>query len=50
MKDDVNSLDQFVTDLRRITSEGRDEKQVLLALRPLVQRFALSGTWLEPRH
>jgi predicted metal-dependent enzyme (double-stranded beta helix superfamily) len=50
MKDDVNSLDQFVTDLRRITSEGPDEKHVLLALRPLVQRFALSGTWLQPRH
>lgn len=50
MNDEVNSLDRFVTDLRRITSEGRDEKQVLLALRPLVQRFALSGTWLEPRH
>jgi predicted metal-dependent enzyme (double-stranded beta helix superfamily) len=50
MKDDVTSLAQFVTDLRRITSEGRDEKQVLLALRPLVHRFALSGTWLEPRY
>src|SRR4029434_8035572 len=50
MRDDVNSLAQFVTDLRRTISEGRDEKQLLLALRPLVQRFALSGTWLEPRH
>jgi predicted metal-dependent enzyme (double-stranded beta helix superfamily) len=48
MKDDVYSLDRFVTDLRRITSEGRDEKQVISLLRPLVQRFALSGTWLEP--
>jgi predicted metal-dependent enzyme (double-stranded beta helix superfamily) len=50
MKDDVYLLDRFVTDLRRIASEGPDEKQVLLALRPLVQRFALSRSWLEPRH
>ncbi len=50
MKDDVYALDRFVTDLRRITGEARDEKQAISALRPLVQRFALSGTWLEPCH
>ena len=49
MKDDSYSLDRFVTDLRRITNEQRDEQQVLSALKPIVRRFALSGTWLEPR-
>src|SRR4030095_6374998 len=50
MKDDVYTLSRFVTDLRRTASEQRGEKQLLLALRPLVERFALGGTWLEARH
>jgi|SRR5215470_5788322 len=50
MKDDVYLLDRFVADLRRITSDRRDDKDLLPKLRPLVQRFALSGGWLESRH
>ena len=50
MKDDVYSLARFVDDLRRIAGDGRREREVMSALRPLVQRVALSGTWREPRH
>jgi predicted metal-dependent enzyme (double-stranded beta helix superfamily) len=50
MKDDAYTLSKFVGDMRRITREAHTEKELIAELRPLVQRFALSGTWLEPRH
>ncbi|MFM0004689.1 cysteine dioxygenase family protein [Paraburkholderia dipogonis] len=50
MKDDAYSLNRFITDLRHTACEGRDEHWVIATMRPLVQRFALSCSWLEPRH
>ncbi len=50
MKDDAYTLARFIGDLRRITGDGRGERDVITTLRPLVQRFARSGTWCEPRH
>jgi predicted metal-dependent enzyme (double-stranded beta helix superfamily) len=43
------TVQQFVADLRRLSGEHRDERRLLAELEPLVQRFALSRTWLE-RH
>lgn len=50
MKDDAYTLTRFVGDLRRIAGEERSEREVIAALRPLVQRFALSGAWREAHH
>jgi predicted metal-dependent enzyme (double-stranded beta helix superfamily) len=50
MDDSTYTMERFVTDLRRLTSEHRDEQRLLAALQPLVQRVALSRTWLERRH
>ena len=50
MKDDAYTLTKFVGDMRRITRAAHNERDLIAELRPLVQRFALSGTWIEPRH
>jgi predicted metal-dependent enzyme (double-stranded beta helix superfamily) len=50
VKQDAYTLDRFVADLRRISRESADEKQIISTLRPLVRQFALSGTWVEPGH
>jgi len=50
MKDDAYSLVRFLADTRRITGGGHIEKELIARLRPLVQRFAGSGTWREPHH
>lgn len=44
------SIQDLVTDLRRITSEVTDEREILSRVRPLAQRAALSkDSWLEKR-
>ena len=49
MKDDAYTLARFAGDLRRVTLYGGSERELISRLRPLVQRFAGSGTWREPR-
>lgn len=50
MKDDAYTLSRFVGDLRRVTGDRDSEKRLIARLRPLVQRFAGSGTWRDPHH
>ena len=50
MKDDAYTLSRFVGDLRRVTRDGGSEKELISRLRPLVQRFAGSGTWRDPHY
>ena len=47
---DTYTLEQFVTDLRQITSETTDEKVLLSKLRPMVKRIALADGWCTERH
>jgi predicted metal-dependent enzyme (double-stranded beta helix superfamily) len=49
MNDSQYTIERFVGDLRRLSGEHRDERRLLARLEPLVQRFALSRTWLERR-
>lgn len=49
MKHDTYTMARFVDELRRITGETSDERQIMATLRPLVQRLAHSATWVEPR-
>lgn len=49
MKDDAYTLSRFVGDMRRIAGSSATEDELMARLRPLVQRFAGSGTWREPR-
>ena len=44
------TLEAYVDDLRRITSETKDENEILTEIGPLAQRLALDKSWLEPRH
>lgn len=47
---DTYTLQQFVTDLRQITSGTRDEKALLSKLRPMVKQIALADGWRTERH
>jgi predicted metal-dependent enzyme (double-stranded beta helix superfamily) len=50
MNDDEYTLERFLDDMRRLSSKDRDEPRLLSTLGPLVQRFALRRSWLDPRH
>jgi len=50
MKNDAYTLARFAGDLRRVTLDGGSERELFSRLSPLVQRFAGSGTWRDPRH
>lgn len=50
MNDGDYTLERFVGDLRRLSSADGDERRLLATLGPLVQRFALSRAWVDPRH
>ena len=50
MVESAYTLQQFVTELRDITSAAPDEKTLLSTLRPLVKRIALSDDWRDKRH
>ncbi len=50
MNDVGYTLGRFVDDMRRLSSEVRDEQRLLATLGPLVQRCALRRSWLDPRH
>jgi predicted metal-dependent enzyme (double-stranded beta helix superfamily) len=43
-------LRQFVDDLRAVTAETSDPREVIARVRPLVRDLAVARTWLEPRH
>lgn len=44
------TLAEFVSDLRTITAETRDPRDIVSRARPLARELALSRSWLEPRH
>jgi predicted metal-dependent enzyme (double-stranded beta helix superfamily) len=44
------TLDQFVIDLREITMETRDPREITRRLRPLVRALAVAPSWLAPQH
>jgi predicted metal-dependent enzyme (double-stranded beta helix superfamily) len=46
MKTDAYALQEFISDLRRITSEVSDEATILSRVAPLAKRAALSKSWL----
>src|SRR6185436_18756918 len=48
MEKDAYTLQEFIGDLRRITSEATDEGTVLSRVRPLAKRAALARSWLTP--
>lgn len=43
-------LDQYVADLRRITSDTDDEDVIIRQVSPLAVRVATEKAWLEPGH
>jgi predicted metal-dependent enzyme (double-stranded beta helix superfamily) len=43
-------IEQFVTDLRAITTETSDARAIVERVRPLALKLAASKAWLEPRH
>lgn len=50
MAADTYTLEQFVVDLRHVTSDTPDEKLLLSKLRPLVKRIAFADGWRNERH
>lgn len=49
MREDHYTMQQFVADLRRITSETTNEREILAKVSPLAKRVALSETWRNER-
>lgn len=43
-------LEDYVEDLRRITSETDDEDRIIAQVGPLAQRLALDKSWLKAKH
>jgi predicted metal-dependent enzyme (double-stranded beta helix superfamily) len=50
MKRVAYTLERLIEDMRRVTGSGASEEETIAALRPLVRRFALTGSWREPHH
>ena len=50
MNDSAYALAEFIGDMRRIVAAGRDENEIIMGMRPLVQRFAKSSSWRKPDH
>src|SRR5580765_1087297 len=48
MEKNAYTLQEFIDDLRRITSEVTEERTVLSRVRPLATRAALAKSWLTP--
>jgi predicted metal-dependent enzyme (double-stranded beta helix superfamily) len=44
------TTERFVEDLRRLSSQERDERSFLTAAEPRVRQFAVSRVWLERHH
>ena len=43
-------LEDYVADLRRITSETSDESEIFDRLGPLAQRLVADTSWLKPEY
>jgi predicted metal-dependent enzyme (double-stranded beta helix superfamily) len=43
-------LTGFIKDLRTITAETDDPRQIVSRVRPLARELALNRTWLQPKH
>ena len=43
-------LDDYIADLRRITSETTDESEIFDRLGPLAQRLVADKSWLKPEY
>lgn len=43
------SVAQYVSDLRRITAETKDEDEIFNQVGPLAQRVAADDSWIEDR-
>jgi predicted metal-dependent enzyme (double-stranded beta helix superfamily) len=50
MPSETYSLNEFVSDLRRITGETTDERKILSMVRPLAKKAALDRSWLSLDH
>lgn len=50
MTTDDYACAQFITDLRRVTTDIKDEKLLLSRLRPMVKRIALDESWRNQRY
>lgn len=50
MNDDTYNLDEFIGDLREITADARDDREIVSRVRPLARRLALSKSWVRPEH
>ena len=50
MSEDSYSLSEYVGDLRAITAECTDDKEIIKKVRPLAQRLALAKSWLKDDH
>lgn len=50
MSEHSYTLPEFVDELRRITADHADDKAIITELRPLAQRLATAGTWLDQRY
>jgi predicted metal-dependent enzyme (double-stranded beta helix superfamily) len=44
------TLEQYVEDLRRITTETQDEDEIIGRVAPLARRLALDKSWLNGKH
>lgn len=44
------TLEDFVNDLRTITSEITDPQDIIVRVNPLAERLALAKGWLKPEH
>jgi predicted metal-dependent enzyme (double-stranded beta helix superfamily) len=47
---DTYSLQQYVKDLRAITSETSDEDEIIGRVGPLAQRVVVDKSWLQPKY
>ncbi len=50
MSDDGYTLDDYVDDLRSITAEAADDREIITRVRALARRLALSRSWLQAQH
>lgn len=44
------TLNDFVTDLRAITTETDDPQDIIVRVGPLAERLAMARDWLQPEH
>lgn len=44
------TLDRYIADLRQISRETEDEREIIRRVSPLAQRMAVEKNWLRPKH